>query len=106
MPQAQLLGSNTLPAAAVEVVPMPGGQYHCSYTAPAVAGLYVLEVTSAGKHLQGSPFSVKVGARLILSAVIFRRIVKGRVCTAGNNCISWGVTPQHDLWESSSLVSG
>uniref|UniRef100_A0A383V7D2 MORN repeat-containing protein n=1 Tax=Tetradesmus obliquus TaxID=3088 RepID=A0A383V7D2_TETOB len=58
--QAQLLGSNTLPAAAVQVLPLPGGHYRCSYTAPAAAGRYVLEVTSCGRHLQGSPFAVKV----------------------------------------------
>jgi hypothetical protein len=58
--QAQLLGSNTLPAAAVQSQALPGGRYSCSYTAPAAAGLYVLEVTSKGRHLQGSPFSVRV----------------------------------------------
>eukprot|EP00878_Enallax_costatus_P035213 GHUV01039218.1.p1 GENE.GHUV01039218.1~~GHUV01039218.1.p1 ORF type:complete len:211 (+),score=52.32 GHUV01039218.1:306-938(+) len=60
--QAQLLGSNTLPVAAVVIKPTAGGCYQCSYTAPAAAGLYVLEVTANGRHLRGSPFSVKVAS--------------------------------------------
>lgn len=61
--QANLLGSNTLPVASISVKSAPGGCYSCSYTAPYVAGLYVLEVTAGGKHLRGSPFSVKVSTQ-------------------------------------------
>jgi hypothetical protein len=61
--QARFLGSNTLPAADVTVEPLLEGGYTCKYRAPATAGLYVLEVTTSdGRHLQGSPFSVKASA--------------------------------------------
>jgi hypothetical protein len=58
--QARLVGSNTLTAADVVVAELPGGAVSCSYTAPAAAGMYVLEVTAGAKHVGGSPFSVKV----------------------------------------------
>jgi hypothetical protein len=58
--QARLVGSNTLTAADVVVAELPGGAVSCSYSAPAAAGMYVLEVTAGGKHVGGSPFSVKV----------------------------------------------
>jgi hypothetical protein len=47
---------------AVHCVPSHGGCYQCSYTPPA-AGQYVLEVTSGGRHLRGSPFAVQVRVR-------------------------------------------
>jgi hypothetical protein len=43
----------------VECTAAEGGRYSCSYTAQA-AGRLVLEVTSGGKHLSGSPFAVQV----------------------------------------------
>jgi hypothetical protein len=58
--QARLVGSNTIPVATADVSPRPDGSFSCCYTAPASAGLHVLEVTYGGKHLGGSPFSVKV----------------------------------------------
>jgi hypothetical protein len=55
--QAQLqLNSKVVP---VECLPQPRGTITCCYTAPA-AGLGVLQVTAGGRHLRGSPFSVKV----------------------------------------------
>lgn len=50
---------------AVEVVPGLDGCYACSYTGPA-AGFYRLEVTSDGKHVSGSPFSVQVRSDSVL----------------------------------------
>jgi hypothetical protein len=58
--QARLIGSNTITAAEVEVRPLPDGAFSCSYLAPAQPGLYVLEVTLGGRHVGGSPFSVRV----------------------------------------------
>jgi hypothetical protein len=55
-----LLGSNTLPAAAVQVTMSLQGRLECTYTAPDSAGLYRLEVTAGGRHVSGSPFSVRV----------------------------------------------
>lgn len=59
--QARLVGSNSLAAAVAEVTPLPLGGFCCSYKAPSTPGLYVLEVvTTGGKHVGGSPFSVRV----------------------------------------------
>jgi hypothetical protein len=58
--QAVLVGSNTIPVSSADVTPLPNGAFSCCYTAPASVGLFVLEVTYGGKHVGGSPFSVKV----------------------------------------------
>jgi hypothetical protein len=66
--QARLVGSNTLTVATVEVVAAPAGSdcsYTCTYTAPPTPGRFVLEVTSRGRHVGGSPFSVRVSAVMI-----------------------------------------
>lgn len=79
--QVQLVGSNSLAAAVAEVTPLPLGGFCCSYVAPATPGLYVLEVVTAagGKHVGGSPFSVRV-----------RTVVLGRhTRLAAASSLSW-----------------
>lgn len=58
--QARLIGGNTITAAGADVTPLPDGAFSCRYVAPPQAGLYVLEVTADGRHVGGSPFSVRV----------------------------------------------
>lgn len=85
--QVRLVGSNSLAAAVAEVTHLPLGGFCCSYVAPATPGLYVLEVvTTGGKHVGGSPFSVRVrtfvlGRRARLAAAsLFMVGFQARTC--------------------------